>query len=66
MIKTEKLLGVMAERKVTQKEMAKRLNIAPKTFYAKMKKGIFGSDEIEIMVRELNIEEPWNIFFAKM
>lgn len=66
MIKTEKLLGIMAERKVTQKEMAKRLNIAPKTFYAKMKKGIFGSDEIEIMVNELKIKEPWNIFFAEM
>lgn len=65
MIKTDKLLGIMAEKKVTQKAMAKRLNIAPKTFYAKMKKGVFGSDEIEIIVDELNIEQPWNIFFAK-
>lgn len=65
MIKTDKLLGIMAEKKVTQKAMAKRLNIAPKTFYAKMKRGVFGSDEIEIIVDELNIEQPWNIFFAK-
>lgn len=65
MIKTEKLLGIMAERKVTQKDMARRLKMTPKTFYAKMKKGIFGSDEIELMVEELDIEEPWNIFFAK-
>ncbi|MBP3490787.1 DUF739 domain-containing protein [bacterium] len=65
MIRTDKLLGIMAERKVTQKDMAKKLNIAPKTFYAKMKKGVFGSDEIEIMVDELSIDEPWNIFFAK-
>ena len=65
MIKTEKLLGIMAERKMTQKDMAKELNIAPKTFYAKMKKGVFGSDEIEIMVQKLDIDEPWNIFFAK-
>lgn len=65
MIKTDKLLGIMTEKKVTQKAMAKRLNMAPKTFYAKMKKGVFGSDEIEIMVDELNIEQPWNIFFAK-
>lgn len=65
MIKTDKLLGIMAEKKVTQKAMAERLNMAPKTFYAKMKKGVFGSNEIEIMVDELNIEQPWNIFFAK-
>lgn len=65
MVRTDKLLGIMAEKRVTQKDMAKRLNIAPKTFYGKMKKGVFGSDEIEIMVDELGIDQPWNIFFAK-
>lgn len=40
------------------------LNITPKTFYAKMKKGVFGSNEIEIMIKELHIEKPVEIFFA--
>lgn len=65
MIKIEKVRGLMSEKRVTGKELAKKMNIAPKTFYAKMKKGVFGSDEIEVMMTELEIEEPMEIFFAK-
>ena len=64
MIRTEKLIGLMAEKNISQKEMAQRLNMAPKTFYLKMKKGVFGSDEIEGMIKELEIDEPMPIFFA--
>ena len=34
-------------------------------FYAKMKDGVFGSDEIQVMIEKLNIENPVDIFFAK-
>nr|DAT36394.1 MAG TPA: hypothetical protein [Caudoviricetes sp.] len=30
-----------------------------------MKIGVFGSDEIQIMIDELHIEDPAAIFFAK-
>ena len=63
---TNKLIGIMAENGISQSEMARRIGIAPKTFYEKMSKGVFGSDEIEIMVRELNIKNPWDIFFANV
>ena len=66
MIMTNKLIGIMAENGISQSEMARRIGIAPKTFYEKMSKGVFGSDEIEIMVRELNIKNPWDIFFANV
>ena len=66
MIMTKKLIGIMAENGISQSEMARRIGIAPKTFYEKMSKGVFGSDEIEIMVRELNIKNPWDIFFANV
>jgi hypothetical protein len=65
MIKTDKLIGLMAEKHITQKDMAERLHMAPKTFYLKMKKGVFGSDEIEVMINELDIQEPTPIFFAR-
>lgn len=65
MIKTDDLKGIIVKRKKTQKDIAKILNISPKTFYAKMAKGVFGSDEIEIMIDELQIENPIDIFFAK-
>lgn len=65
MINTARLRGVFVENGKTQKEVAKMLNIAPKTFYLKMKKGVFGSDEIQIMINELHIENPMEIFFVK-
>ena len=50
MIKTDKLKGIIVENGLTQMEVAKQIGIAPKTFYEKMKNGVFGSDEIQIMI----------------
>ena len=41
------------------------IGVTPKTFYEKMKNGVFGSDEIQIMIDELHINNPMLIFFAK-
>ena len=65
MIKTDKLRGIIAEKRLTQQDVAAMIGVTPKTFYEKMKKGVFGSDEIEIMVSQLGIDDPMNIFFAK-
>ncbi len=64
MINTDELRGIIAKNGKTQSDIAKMLNITPKTFYIRMKKGIFGSDEIQIMIKELNIKNPMDIFFA--
>lgn len=63
MIRTDKLRGIIAERGLTQTKVAEMIGITPKTFYEKMSKGVFGSDEIEIMIEKLDIENPLNIFF---
>ncbi len=65
MIKTNELKGIIIKNEKTQSDVAKMLGISPKTFYEKMKKGVFGSDEIEIMIEQLNIDDPISIFFAK-
>ena len=65
MIKTAELRGVIAKNGKSQADVAKMLNISPKTFYLRMQKGIFGSDEIQIMIEKLNIDNPMEIFFAK-
>lgn len=65
MIKTDELKGIIVKNKKSQKDIANMLNITPTTFYRKMAKGVFGSDEIEIMINELNIKDPIDIFFAK-
>ena len=63
MIRTDKLRGVISERGLSQTNVAHLIGITPKTFYEKMAKGVFGSDEIEIMIKELHIENPMEIFF---
>lgn len=65
MIKTNELRGVIAKNGLSQSDVALMIGITPKTFYEKMKNGVFGSDEIEIMIEELKIDDPMSIFFAK-
>ena len=65
MIRTDRLKGKLAEKGISQSEMAKMIGITPKTFYEKMARGVFGSDEIEVMIERLNMSDPVDIFFAK-
>lgn len=65
MIDTNALRGAIAAKGMTQQDVAQHMGIAPKTFYSKMKKGVFGSDEMEAMIKILSIENPSAIFFAK-
>ncbi len=64
MVNTNKLIGIIAERGTSQKEVAKAIGITPKTFYTKMNKKVFGSDEIFVMIKFLDIEDPMSVFFA--
>jgi len=66
MILVHDLLGLMAKKGLSQADMAKRIGVTPKTFYTKMKKGVFGSDEIEKMIQILDIKDPARIFFANV
>ena len=65
MIKTDELRGIIAKNGLSQSDVASKIGITPKTFYEKMKNGVFGSDEIQIMIEELHIDNPSAIFFAK-
>ena len=65
MIRTDKLKGIIVENGYSQNDVAKAIGITPKTFYDKMKKGVFGSDEIQTMIDLLHIEDPVSIFFAE-
>ncbi len=65
MIRTDKLRGLIAEKGYSQTDMANAIGITPKTFYEKMQKGIFGSDEMQILIDKLDIKDPAAIFFAK-
>lgn len=65
MIDTNKLKGLIVANGMTQQEVAKKLDITPKTFYMKMARGVFLSNEINDMIDILQIDDPVPIFFAK-
>lgn len=65
MIDTARLRGEIARNGLTGADLAKIIGITPKTFYAKMRRGVFGSDEIETMINALEIQRPMDIFFVK-
>ena len=65
MIDTNKLRGIIAENGLSQKDVAIAIGVTPKTFYEKMSKGVFGSDEIDVMIDYLHITDPATIFFAQ-
>ena len=64
MIRTDDLRGIIAKKGYTQADIARMIGITPKTFYEKMKSGVVGSDEIQIMIEKLQIDNPIEIFFA--
>lgn len=65
MVDTNRLKSVMVLNGRTGEDVAEHLGMTPKTFYTKMKKKVFGSDEIEKMIEYLNIDDPIAVFFAK-
>ena len=65
MIRTDELKGVIAKNGYSQSDVAGMIGVTPKTFYEKMKIGVFGSDEIQIMIEKLHINDPISMFFAK-
>lgn len=59
---TAKLKGIIAERGFSQNEVAKAIGISSRSFYSKMKRGVFGTDEATAMVELLEIQNPADIF----
>lgn len=66
MIAVNKLKGIIAERGLSQRQVAAELGITEKTLYTKMKKGVFDSAEMSAMIRLLDIRNPSEIFFAEL
>lgn len=57
MVNTNKLRGLIVENGYSQAEIAKLIGTAPKTFYEKMGKGVFLTNEIEKMIDILGVQD---------
>ena len=65
MVAVNKIKALIVEQGYTQEQTARAIGMCPKTFYSKMKKGKFGTDEAEKLIEFLHIKNPIEIFFAK-
>ena len=57
---------VRCTKRYNNEGRAKHLGMTEKTFYTKMKKGVFDSDEMAEMITYLGIDNPYEIFFASL
>ncbi len=65
MLDTNEIRGQIARQGLSQRKMAKMLGITEKTFYVKMKNGVFHTDELEAMASVLGISKAnIGVFFC--
>ncbi len=65
MIDTKALNGIIHAKGYSQRSLANAIDMSTQRFYRCMKKGVFGSDDMQKMVELLGISDPSKIFFAK-
>lgn len=64
MINTNELKAEFARNGLTQKQVAEAIGISDQTLRRRISSGVFGSDEIEKLIKLLDIKDPMKIFFA--
>lgn len=55
MLNSDEIRGQIAKKGLSQRKLAKILGITEKTFYVKMKDGVFRTDELEEMAKVLGV-----------
>lgn len=65
MIDVDELKGRWVAKRYTQEKIAEYLGISPKTLHLRLKKGVLGSDDIEKLIKLLDIKDPMRVFFAQ-
>ena len=65
MVNSNELKAEIVRKGFTQKEVAEKMNISAKTLSNKLRRGVFGSDEIEQLMSILEIADPVPIFFSQ-
>ena len=64
MLNKNALKAEIVRNGLTQKEVAEMIGVSEKTFISRMQRGVFGTDEAEIMINRQGIKNPIDIFFA--
>ena len=56
MLATNELRGLIAKKGLSQRRIAKLIGVTEKTFYLKMRDGVFRTDELELIAGILGIK----------
>ncbi len=65
MLNKNLLRAAMARNGYNQKQLCAEIKMAQPTFSRKLRKGVFGTDEVEAICKVLLIEDPVPIFLAR-
>jgi DNA-binding NtrC family response regulator len=65
MLNREELNNYIKQQNTTKAQVARALGISAATLYRRIRRGVFGADEIKALVDILHISNPMDIFFAK-
>lgn len=63
MLNPDNLRAEFARNRKTQRDVAKLLGISEKTLISRMRAGDFRLTEVDVLIRELHIEDPTRVFF---
>lgn len=64
MVNSNKVKGLIVENGYSMSEIADYLGISTTSLNRRLKKGVFNSNEIDILIEKLHITDPMPIFFA--
>lgn len=64
MFNVNEFKAAIVRKGLTQAKVADALGISSRTLTTKIRKGVFGSDEIDSLVKILELSDPMSIFFA--
>ena len=62
----QRLKGEIVKNGLTQSDVASLIGMSGTTFYRRLKKGVFGTDEADKLIKLLKIEKPETIFFTNL
>lgn len=65
MIDKNKLRAAWIAKGMTQSDVAREIGVSDATFSRRLRRGEFGIDEAELMIKLLDIKCPMEIFFAQ-
>ncbi len=65
MIDTKKLKKIIRQQGQTQKATAAAIGMTQSAFYSRMKRGIFGTDDILKMADFLKMRNPAAVFYSR-